>query len=146
MARARFLKPGFFKNESLAELRPPAETTATPAPSFAVRLLFEGLWLLADRAGRLEDRPKRIAAELFPYDVVDVAGLLEVLDQAGFIRRYGAGDGQLYISIVTFAKHQHPHVREPASTDPRAPEEKWAPVWHRASTGPAPGQPGAKTS
>ena len=48
MARARNIKPGFFKNEFLAEM--PCE----------VRLLFIGLWTLADREGRLEDRPKRI--------------------------------------------------------------------------------------
>ena len=50
MARARNIKPGFFANENLAECDPLA------------RLLFAGLWCLADREGRLEDRPKRIAA------------------------------------------------------------------------------------
>ena len=54
--RARNIKPGFFKNDTLAELE------------FAARLLFIGLWGLADRAGRLEDRPKKIKAEVFPYD------------------------------------------------------------------------------
>jgi len=42
--RSRNIKPGFFKNEIIAEM--PTET----------RLLFIGLWLLADREGRLEDR------------------------------------------------------------------------------------------
>ena len=54
MARARNIKPGFFKNELLAEM--PPET----------RLLFMGLWCLADREGRFEDRPKKIKMELFP--------------------------------------------------------------------------------
>jgi len=48
MARSRNIKPGFFRNEMLAECSPLA------------RLLFAGLWCLADRFGRLEDRPKRI--------------------------------------------------------------------------------------
>ena len=52
MARARNIKPGFFDNETLGEL--PALT----------RLLFIGLWCLADREGRLQDRPKRIKKEL----------------------------------------------------------------------------------
>ena len=54
MARARNIKPAFFKNETLVEL--PVET----------RLLFIGLWTLADREGRLEDRPKRIKMEIYP--------------------------------------------------------------------------------
>ena len=62
--RARNLKPGFFKNEDLAEL------------PFEGRLLFAGLWCLADREGRLEDRPKRIKAEIFAFDSVDVDKLL----------------------------------------------------------------------
>jgi hypothetical protein len=33
-----------------------------------VRLLFTGLWCLADREGRLEDRPAEIKAEIFSYD------------------------------------------------------------------------------
>ena len=54
MARARILKPGFFANELLAEIHPYG------------RLLFAGLWTLADREGRLEDRPKRIVRCDFP--------------------------------------------------------------------------------
>ena len=60
MARARNIKPSFFTNEDLVEL------------SFETRLLFIGLWTLADRAGRLEDRPKRIKMAVFPADSVDV--------------------------------------------------------------------------
>ena len=52
--RARNIKPGFFKNDTLAEL------------DFAGRLLFIGLWGIADRAGRLEDRPKKSRRRYFP--------------------------------------------------------------------------------
>lgn len=107
MARARLLKPGFFKNELLAEL------------PFEGRLLFAGLWTLADRDGRLEDRPKRIKAELFPFDEVDVPALLTALSSKGFIARYTVSDAQL-IQVVKFADHQTPHHREAASTLPRA--------------------------
>ena len=51
MARARNIKPGFFLNEELGVLPP------------LVRILFAGLWCIADRDGRLEDRPKRIKME-----------------------------------------------------------------------------------
>lgn len=109
MARTRNLKPGFFKNEDLAECDPYA------------RLLFAGLWTIADREGRLEDRPKRIKAEILPYDSVDVDNLLTQLARHGFIVRYTAG-GVDYISIPTFGKNQQPHVHEAASLIP-PPEE-----------------------
>lgn len=47
MARARNIKPAFFMNDELAEIDPLG------------RLLFIGLWTIADREGRLEDRPAR---------------------------------------------------------------------------------------
>lgn len=105
MARARLLKPGFFTNEDLCEI-----------PAFG-RLLFAGLWTLADKAGRLDDRPKRIKAELFPYDAVNVPALMDKLEERGFIKRYTVGDAKL-IQIVAFDKHQHPHKNEPASVLP----------------------------
>lgn len=99
MARIRSLKPGFFTNEHLAEL------------SFAHRLCFAGLWTLADRDGRLEDRPRRIKAALFPYDDIDVEALLNGLSEKGFILRYDA-DGVPAIAIPTFERHQRPKSDE----------------------------------
>lgn len=112
MARSRNIKPGFFKNESLAELSPLA------------RLLFAGLWCLADRDGRLEDRPKRIRAEVLPYDDGSVDEMLDELHCSGFILRYQVGEQRL-IQVQNFAKHQNPHHREPESTIP-APVESEA--------------------
>lgn len=105
MARARNIKPGFFKNEVLAELDP------------FDRLLFIGLWCLADREGRVEDRPKRIKMELFPCDSYDVDGGLCALAAAEFIRRYQAA-GMAVIAIVHFSKHQAPHGTERDSALP----------------------------
>jgi len=105
MARARNVKPSFFTNDDLAEL------------PFEYRLLFIGLWTLADREGRLEDRPKKIRMAVFPTDDVDVDRGLEALAGRGFILRYQV-DGGRYIEILTFRKHQNPHHREPASTIP----------------------------
>jgi len=107
MARTRNLKPAFFKNEDLAELPPLA------------RLLFAGLWCWADRDGRLEDRPKRLKAEVLPYDDCDVNSLLTLLaDSPGkFIVRYEA-DGARYITIPQFATHQNPHQAEKPSEIP----------------------------
>lgn len=105
MARARSLKPGFFTNDELAAVAPLG------------RLLFAGLWTLADREGRLEDRPKKIKVEILPYDDVDVGVLLNELSARGFIHRYESG-GEQFIEIVSFLKHQNPHVKEPASAIP----------------------------
>lgn len=105
MSRARNLKPGFFKNEELADL------------PFEFRILFQGLWCIADRDGRLEDRPRKIKAEVFPYDDVDVTSGLDALAAKGFITRYAHGESS-YIQVLAFAKHQNPHCKESASTIP----------------------------
>ena len=105
MARARNIKPSFFINEELVEL------------PFATRLLFIGLWTIADREGRLEDKPKKIKMALFPADDLDVNNALNELHKSGFIQRYSINEVQ-YIHILAFSKHQNPHVKEPASTIP----------------------------
>lgn len=105
MARARNIKPGLFSNELLVEL-----------PAFD-RLAFIGLWCLADREGRLEDRVKRIKIELFPCDDYDVDAGLSRLAAAGFISRYQVA-GYSVIEIVNFQKHQSPHGSEKDSALP----------------------------
>lgn len=108
--RTRILCPGFFENDELARL-----------PAMA-RLLFAGLWCLADRAGRLEDRPPRITARLFPYEDVDVEPLLETLAGAGFISRYAGPDGRRCLHVTKFLVYQRPHMREMPSTLPPPPD------------------------
>lgn len=108
MARARNIKPGFYKNEDLAEC------------SVWARLIFPGLWMLADREGRLEDRPKRIKGELLPFDSQDVEPLLRELASRGFIIRYEI-EGARYIQISKFTDHQTPHYTEKASVIPAPP-------------------------
>lgn len=105
MARSRNIKPGFFTNDAISEL-----------PALA-RLLFIGLWTIADREGRLLDRPKKIKAEILPYDDCDPDALLHRLAHAGFLIRYQV-NGAAYILIVNFSKHQSPHFKEPPSTCP----------------------------
>lgn len=110
--RARSIKPGFFKNENLAKA------------GIEASYLFIGLWCLADRNGVLEDRPERIAVEVFPYNrKIDVEGLIVKLMQNGFIERFFDASNtnkaltndihQRYIKILNFEKHQRPHPNEP---------------------------------
>lgn len=110
MARQRDIKPGFFKNEDLGEVEPLA------------RLLFAGLWCWADKKGRLEDRPKKLKADILPYDTADGNTLLQQLADRNFIIRYEA-NGSKYIQIVNWEKHQKPHPKEAASDIPSPSEE-----------------------
>ena len=110
MSRIRYLKPGFFHDEDLADC------------SHLARLLFAGLWTIADREGRLEDRPRRIRAEVLPYEECDTDDLLqELADHGPLILRYSA-EGKHYICIPGWGKHQKPHSKEVPSTIPEPTE------------------------
>lgn len=115
MARIRSIKIDFFHDEDLCDL------------PFEYRLLFAGLWLLADREGRLEDRPRYIKTQIFPHDEVDVETMLETLSQpkrdggSPFIHRYSTVNSRGthgYIEVVNFLKHQRPHHTEKQSDIP----------------------------
>lgn len=105
MPRIRSLKYDYFINEELAQI------------SSDARLLGLGLTTLADREGRLADRPLRIKVLLFPYHNVDIDSLLNELQTAHFLKRYTVGKGK-YIQVVNFLKHQKPHPKEAPSTIP----------------------------
>jgi len=104
MARSRNIKPGFFLNDQLAELPP------------LVRLLFAGLWTIADREGRLEYRPKKIKAQVLPYEDCDVVPFLDRLCP-DFIRIYRVKN-ETFIQVNNWHKHQHPHKNETQSVIP----------------------------
>lgn len=104
--RARNLKPSLFKNEVLGVADP------------LLTILFEGLWCEADREGRLEDRPLRIKAEIFPYrEGININKMLDWLESNNFIHRYKV-NGVGVIQVAKFADHQRPHTNEVASTLP----------------------------
>lgn len=115
--RARNIKPSFFKNEALAEL------------PMGTRLLFIGLWGMADREGRLEDRPKRIKIDVFPADDFNVNEALTQLQASGFIKRYEV-EGLALIQILNFVKHQRPHGTEKDSELPDADGFLTVNVWN----------------
>ena len=99
MARARNIKPAFFDNDLLADIEPLG------------RLLFIGLWTIADYKGDLIYREKRIKAQLLPYDNCDIKKIMINLDKSGFIRFYSDGEN-IYLNIANFGKHQNPHKNE----------------------------------
>ncbi len=84
MARIRYIKPAFFTDEEIGDLKP------------IERLAYAGLWCYADRSGRLEDRPRSLKVKILPYDNVDFDEILNVLTAKPFIIRYSA-NGSNYI-------------------------------------------------
>ncbi len=132
MPRIRQIKPEFFIDDDVALLDPLA------------RLLFIGLWTLADKEGRLEDRPVRIKAQIQPYDNTDTDKQLLDIEALGFIHRYIV-EGKRYIQIRTFTEHQHFHHKEIDSTIP-APGTTWtSPSQAPVQSGPNPDQTPVKT-
>ncbi|MEF2156416.1 hypothetical protein V3390_09305 [Luteimonas sp. FXH3W] len=105
MSRSRNLKPGFFKNDLLAECDP------------LTRIFFQGLWCEADREGRLEYRPKRLKAAILPYDDADVDAMVRQLSSLGFVTVYTV-EGVQYLQVENFLKHQNPHKNEALSNIP----------------------------
>lgn len=111
MARIRTIKPTFFTSEDICKLTPLA------------RLLFQGLWVEADKEGYLADKPFQLKTRILPADACDVDALLWDLAEGGLIARFsvpapdGSGEKQ-FIGINEFKKHQRPHPKEPDSTIP----------------------------
>lgn len=123
--RMRAIKPGYFQNEELGQLVVEA------------RYLFAGLWLAADREGRLEDRPMRLKALIMPYDPYDARQIdswLNELQRVGMISRYTV-DGQRYMAVLKFSAHQRPHSNESASVIPPPPNGLNSETVHHGAQG-----------
>lgn len=101
--RIRTVKPEFFKDEELAELNP--ET----------RLFFIGLWCQVDREGRVEDRPRRLKAEIYPYDDFDAEVMLQSLNESGFIDRYTSHGFLVYRLSISFGIRFQPEMNRRAN-------------------------------
>lgn len=108
MARARNIKPGLFENEILGQADP------------LLTILFVSLWCLADREGRLEDRPEKIRKFAFGYrdeKDINVERSLNELQRSGFIIRYEVDETKI-IQVKKFKEHQTPHMHEKKSVLP----------------------------
>jgi len=103
--RIRMLHPEFFSDVVMAELSP------------LTRLVFIGLWCLADREGRLPDNEKQIGGALLPFERGGIGKSLRNLEAVGRIVRYATNRGPA-IQIVNFLKYQHVHPKEKPSIFP----------------------------
>ncbi len=117
MARIRTIKPDFFRHEGLQELE-------LAHPGEYPMFVFAGLWGHCDKAGRFEWKPRMLKLDILPFLDFDMAGTLEILERADFVRRYEV-DGKTYGVIDSFPEHQRIGGKE--AQDPEkfpAPTEK----------------------
>ena len=94
--RIRTIKPDFWESESLGRI------------SRNARLLFIGLWNLADDSSRAREHSRYLANTLFPYDedaLELIPSWLAELEAEGCIVRYQV-NGSHYLYIPNFLKHQ----------------------------------------
>lgn len=106
--RRRELSPDFWSDEKIWDL-----------DDDAARLLLPGLYQMADREGRLLDRPFDIGAKVRPWAPREAGPLLDKLVSAGLVLRYSVGDLKLLcLPPDAWKKHQRPHPQEMASKLP----------------------------
>lgn len=110
--RIRTIKPEFFLHVGLFDLE---HETSLP-----VRLAFAGLWCAADRRGRFRWEPRKLKAQIMPYDEIDFSRVLDALATRGFLVRY-ASQGIEFGWIPSFERHQIVNNRERESELPTPP-------------------------
>lgn len=103
--RRREISPEFWTDEKVVQLSDPA------------KLLFIGLWNMADREGRVECKPKTIGFKIRPWAPGEVPVLLDELITFDLVKRYQVGGAEV-LSIPKFAEHQRIHPKEMASRLP----------------------------
>ena len=113
--RIRTIKPEFFNHDRLFD--------AEHETKLPLRLAYIGLWCAADREGRFRWEPRRLRAQIFPYENIDFSRVLDALTTRGFIVKYcKAGvDDVCFGSIPSWHNHQVINNRERASQLPEPP-------------------------
>lgn len=112
--RIRTVKPEFFLHEELYELE---KETSLP-----VRLAFIGLWCAADREGRFRWEPRKLKAQIMPYDDIEFSRVLDALATRALLVRYASGTRDLGV-IPSFTRHQIVNNKEKQSDLPAPGEE-----------------------
>lgn len=125
MARNRMIKKEFFEDPKIAKLTPVA------------RLVFIGLWIIADDEGFLQNEPDWIRIKLLPYDTnFKIKIYLKELFDLNFIAEKNG-----IIKIKNFLKHQiinrpteselykiYSQNSDKPNEDSRSPVEKTMPI------------------
>lgn len=95
MSRIRSVHPGLFTDEAFASL------------SMSARVLLIGIWTECDDHGVFAWKPITLKMKIMPVDNVDVAALLEELEDASIIMPTVI-DGRDYGLVRNFCKYQRP--------------------------------------
>jgi hypothetical protein len=109
--KIRSVRPEFFSDPVMAELEPMA------------RLLYIGMWCIADDEGRGEWLPKQIEGQLFPLEDVEIHALLAQLVRTARVVRYQCGDREFF-HIPTFERYQKPNRKYPSRIPPPPEQHK----------------------
>ncbi len=99
MARIRNVKPEFFRHEGLQDME-------NQHPGAYIMLTFVGLFTQCDIQGVFPWQPRQLKLDILPFLAFDMAETLELLQGAGFVLVFHAGDGKAYGLIPAFASHQ----------------------------------------
>jgi hypothetical protein len=104
--RIRTIKPGFFLDPDIYDAE---KETGLP-----LRVAYIGLWCAADRDGYFEWEPRKLGAQILPYDLIDFSRVLDACLTREFIEKYVCESGDVGF-IPTFATHQVINNREAPS-------------------------------
>lgn len=108
--RKRTISPGFFTDADLLALSP------------LHRLFFEGLFVYADRAGRLLYRPIDLKIRILPMDAFDPVQGLADLETQGLVSIYQSGPLKVIaLKERSWREVQRMHPDEPPSALPAPP-------------------------
>lgn len=110
MPRIRTIKPTFFRSRAVRRLS-----------SNDVRIVWVGLWPLADDHGRLLDEPDQLAGDLWALELTaeQIDAALTELHDAGRVHRYEV-DGERFIQVTNW--HDHQKINRPNDSEiPPAP-------------------------
>ncbi len=108
MSKQRFIWPSIWVSENFLEL------------NFRQRLLFIGMFSLADDEGRIKASPISIKAAVFPVDNVSLEEIksdLQVLYKTGCILLYKV-NSEIFASIVKWDIYQHPKYKVASKIPP----------------------------
>lgn len=136
--RIRSLKPEFWRDEESTGIWPVDE-----------KLVYAGLWSVADDEGRLEWSARKLQVELFPYapdgmqitrggPPIDLVAVLTRLVESGRVVPYEA-DGRQFAWLPKFKAHQKPNRPTPSKFPPPTKGLRTSPVGLRESSRATPG-------
>lgn len=120
--RIRTIKPEFLSDEDLWDLE---ENTGIPGR--IIDRTYIGLWMIADREGRFEWRPRVIGPQVLPFwEKGDISRVLDALTTRGFVVKYACGTHKTgekaYGFIPKFKDHQWINNKEFHSILPEPPK------------------------